>query len=394
VNPNFEAASALPTHPDNDIAGSPPAVQVAQRAAGERPGVALTGQWTTLGLLNRITGLEAELAHHSAKSKASWDLSKLERLDHTGALLLWRTWGRVLPENVLIPTTLRTYFTRLSQQTSEESERREPKRGIVLGIEHLGRALIGLGVQVRDIVGLIGRMLLDLVELVRRPQSWPVREITAGVFRAGPQAMGILALVGFLIGVVLSYLSGDQLRRFGADLYVVNLLGIGCVREIGPLLAAILVAGRSGSSITAQLGVMRLNEELDALTTIGIAYTQRLVLPKVLALAISQPLVGLWTSGVALAGGMVAAHFTLGVGYTYFLDAIPGVVPIANYWIGLGKGVVFGAIIALVACHFGLRIKPNTESLGAGTTRSVVVAITCVLVADAVFAVLFSHVGI
>jgi len=220
-----------------------------------------------------------------------------------------------------------------------------------------------------------------------------VREISLGVFHAGPQAMGILALVGFLIGVVLSYLSGDQLRRFGADLYVVNLLGIGCVRELGPLLAAILVAGRSGSSITAQLGVMRLNEELDALTTIGIAYTQRLILPKVLALAISQPLVGLWTSVVALAGGMVAAHFRLGVGYSYFLDAIPRVVPIANFWIGLGKSVVFGAIIALVACHFGLRIKPNTESLGAGTTSSVVVAITCVLVADAVFAVLFSHVG-
>ena len=118
-----------------------------------------------------------------------------------------------------------------------------------------------------------------------------------------------------------------------------------------------------------------------------------MILPRVLALAISQPLVGLWTSGVALAGGMVAAHFSLGVGYSYFLDAIPSGVPIANYWIGLGKGVVFGAIIALVACHFGLRIKPNTESLGAGTTSSVVVAISCVLVADAVFAVLFSHVG-
>jgi len=393
VNPNFEASSALPIQPDNDFAGSPPAVQMAERAVDGRPCVALTGQWTTLGLVSRVAGLEAEFARHSANATASWDLSELERLDHTGALLLWRTWGRVLPERLLIPAALRAYFTRLSRESFGESERHEAKRRIVRGIERLGRGPIGLVAEGRDVVGLIGRLLLDLVGLVRRPRSWPVREITAGVFHAGPQAMGILALVGFLIGVVLSFLSGDQLRRFGAELYVVNLLGIGCVREIGPLLAAILVAGRSGSSITAQLGVMRLNEELDALTTIGIAYTQRLILPKVLALAISQPLVGLWTSGVALAGGMVAAHFTLGVGYTYFLDAIPGVVPIANYWIGLGKGVVFGAIIALVACHFGLRIKPNTESLGAGTTSSVVVAITCVLVADALFAVVFSHVG-
>jgi phospholipid/cholesterol/gamma-HCH transport system permease protein len=242
-------------------------------------------------------------------------------------------------------------------------------------------------------VQLIGRLVLDLLDLARNPQYWPGREISAGVYRAGAQALGILALVGFLIGVVLSYLSGDQLRRFGAELYVVNLLGIACVREVGPLLAAILVAGRSGSSITAQLGVMRLNEELDALTTIGIAYTQRLVLPKVLALAIAQPLVGLWTSAVALTGGMVAAHVSLDVGYRYFLDAVPSVVPIANYWIGLGKGVVFGTIIALVACHFGLRMKPDTESLGAGTTSSVVVAISCVLIADALFAVIFSHLG-
>jgi len=355
--------------------------------------VALTGQWTTLGLAHCLAGLKAELAHHSADPEVSWDLSGLEKLDHTGALLLWRTWGRVLPEKLLLPATMRAYFTRLSRESNEQTAQAEPRRGIVRGVERLGRGLIGLVAQLRDGVGLIGRVLLDLVELVRRPRSWPVREISAAVFHAGPQAMGILALVGFLIGVVLSYLSGDQLRRFGADLYVVNLLGIGCVRELGPLLAAILVAGRSGSSITAQLGVMRLNEELDALTTIGIAYTQRLILPRVLALAISQPLVGLWTSAVALAGGMVAAHFRLGVGYAYFLDAIPGVVPIANFWIGLGKSVVFGAIIALVACHFGLRIKPNTESLGAGTTSSVVIAITCVLVADAVFAVLFSHAG-
>jgi phospholipid/cholesterol/gamma-HCH transport system permease protein len=380
------------TQPDNDIARSPPELQLT-RHAGEHRGVALSGQWTTLGLARRVSGLKTDLARHSADPDVWWDLSRLENLDQTGALLLWRAWGRVLPKNPGIPARLCAYFTRLSEKPAQARERSEAGPRILRAVEGLGRGLIGLIAQLRDMIGLIGRLLLDLVELVRRPRSWPVREITAGVFRAGPQAMGILALVGFLIGVVLSFLSGDQLRRFGADLYVVNLLGIGSVRELGPLLAAILVAGRSGSSITAQLGVMRLNEELDALTTIGVAYTQRLILPRVLALAISQPLVGLWTSAVALAGGMVAAHFRLGVSYAYFLDAIPGVVPIANFWLGLGKSVVFGGIIAMVACHFGLRIKPNTESLGAGTTSSVVVAITCVLVADAVFGVLFSHVG-
>jgi phospholipid/cholesterol/gamma-HCH transport system permease protein len=314
-------------------------------------------------------------------------------LDGTGALLLWRAWGRALPERLVIPAVLKEYFTRLPSGVVEEAQRLSLRRELAQPVARLGQGLLSLIEQLREMVWLIGRLLLDLLSVAKHPGRWPGREISAAVYRAGAQAIGILALVGFLIGVVLSYLSGDQLRNFGAEMYVVNLLGIACIRELGPLLAAILVAGRSGSSITAQLGVMRLNEELDALTTIGIPYTQRLILPKVIALALSQPLVGLWTSVIALLGGMFAAHLSLDVGYYYFLDAVPKVVPIANYWIGLGKSVVFGVIIALVACHFGLRMKPNTESLGAGTTSSVVVAISSVLVADAVFAVLFAHVG-
>ena len=165
------------------------------------------------------------------------------------------------------------------------------------------------------------------------------------------------------------------------------------VRELGPLLAAILVAGRSGSSMTAQLGVMRVTEELDAMLVMGLPHGFRLIMPKVLALAIAMPLLVIWTDAVALAGGMIAAKVELGLSPIYFLQKLPSAVPIANYWIGLGKGLVFGSLIALVACHFGLRIKPNTESLGEGTTISVVTAITVVILADAVFAIVFSDVG-
>ena len=328
-----------------------------------------------------------------AHPRVTWDLSALDKLDQTGAMILWRAWGRSFPERLSIPSALKQHFARLAGAEVTGDERPPRRLMAQRPVVRLGEGFLGFLDQLRELVALFGRLLLDLLDLVRHPTRWPAREISAQIYRAGAQAMGILALVGFLIGVVLSYLSGDQLRRFGAEMYVVDLLGIACVRELGPLLAAILVAGRSGSSITAQLGVMRLNEELDALTTIGVPYTQRLILSKVIALAVSQPLVGLWTSAIALLGGMFAAHLSLGVGYYYFLDGVPRVVPIANYWIGLGKGVVFGVIIALVACHFGLRVKPNTESLGAGTTSSVVVAISAVLVADAVFAVVFQHVG-
>jgi phospholipid/cholesterol/gamma-HCH transport system permease protein len=193
---------------------------------------------------------------------------------------------------------------------------------------------------------------------------------------------------------VLSYLTGEQLRTYGAEIFIINLLGVSIIRELGPVLAAILIAGRSGSVMTAQLGVMRVTEELDAMQVMGIPHTVRLILPKMIALAIAMPLIILWTDTVALFGGMMAAQVQLGLDYRFFLSALPEAVPLANLWLGLGKGVVFGLLVALVACHFGLRIEANTESLGQGTTSSVVTAITVVIIVDAVFAVMFSSVGV
>ncbi|EQD61715.1 ABC transporter permease protein, partial [mine drainage metagenome] len=155
-----------------------------------------------------------------------------------------------------------------------------------------------------------------------------------------------------LIGLVVSYLSSIELRAYGAQSFIVDIVGLGVVRELGPMLAAILVAGRSGSSMTAQLGVMRLTQELDALTAMGISPTVRLVLPKVLALLITMPLLVVWTDALALAGGMVAAKAQLGLGFLYFLGALPGAVPLVNLWIGLGKGAVFGVLVGLTAGHF------------------------------------------
>ena len=183
-------------------------------------------------------------------------------------------------------------------------------------------------------------------------------------------------------GVVLAYLMSQQLRQFGADAFIVNILGVSLIRELGPVLAAILIAGRSGSAITAQIGVMRVTEELDAMLVMGISHGFRLILPKVLALAIAMPLLILWTDAVSLFGGMVAAKIQLDLSMSYFFGALPSAVKIANLWIGLGKGIVFGILIALVGCHYGLGVKPNTESLGQGTTASVVTSITVVILVD------------
>ena len=202
------------------------------------------------------------------------------------------------------------------------------------------------------------------------------------------------ALVGFLIGVVLSFLSSLQLKTFGADIYIVNLLGISIIRELGPVIVAVLVAGRSGSSMTAQLGVMRVTEEIDALATMGVSRSLRLVLPKVMALSVVMPLLVVWCAAAGLVGGMLSANLQMGLDYGYFVSALPRVVPLANLWIGLGKGFVFGLLIALIACHRGLLVRPNTESLSSETTASVVASITVVIIVDAVFAVLTRNVGL
>jgi phospholipid/cholesterol/gamma-HCH transport system permease protein len=156
----------------------------------------------------------------------------------------------------------------------------------------------------------------------------------------------------------------------------------------------VLVAGRSGSAMTAQIGVMRVTEEIDALSTMGISRTIRVVLPKVLGLTVAMPLVVMWASSVALLGGMLSAMLQLDLSFIYFIENLPRAVPVANLIIGLSKGLVFGFVIALVACYFGLRVKPNTESLSANTTRAVVTAITTVILADAIFAVLTRQIGV
>ena len=206
--------------------------------------------------------------------------------------------------------------------------------------------------------------------------------------------MPITALVGFLIGVVLAYLMSQQLRKFGADAFIVDVLGIALIRELAPVLAAILIAGRSGSSITAQIGVMRVTEELDAMRVMGIAQGYRLVMPRAIAMAIAMPLITVWTTLAALLGGILAADLAMGITPAYFVSALPATVEVANLTLAMCKAMVFGVLIALVGCHYGLRIKPNTESLGEGTTASVVTSITVVILVDALFAVVFKDVGI
>ncbi len=355
----------------------------------------MSGDWTLRLLTPVLAHIRGRLTAVSGDAALAivWDLSGVTRLDSFGALLLWRSWGRRIPPQIVLPARLESIFTRLAS-LGDGTLPVEPPYRFLDATAHLGGLLFGLVHHLTNFVALIGQLLLDLLYLLRSREHWPLLEMSANFYKVGVKAMPVTALVGFLIGVVMSYLSALQLRAFGADVFIVNILGLGIIRELGPVLVSVLVAGRSGSAMTAQLGVMRVTEEIDALATMGISRHVRLVLPKVVALALAMPLLTLWGSAVAIFGGMVSANLQLDMSYDYFLNALPKAVPLANVVIGLGKGAVFGLLIALVACHFGLRVKPNTESLSANTTASVVTSITVVIIVDAIFAIATRSIGL
>ncbi len=353
----------------------------------------LLGRWTAAqlsrdGLLQQ---LRLQLPNQSLTA-THWDLRLIQRLDHIGAQLLWNHWGRVWPAQIELMPSQRAVLQRVAQFTSSKPMHVQPS--LLTRFLSLGEIILTVISHLRGFTRLIGQLFIDLLRFARAPKEAPWRDISGHLFHIGATAMPITALVGFLIGVVLAYLSAQQLKQFGADAFIVDLLGISLVRELGPMLAAILIAGRSGSAITAQIGVMRVTEELDAMRVMGIPHGFRLVMPRAIALAIAMPLIAVWTTAMALLGGMLAADIALQISPQFFLQALPKAVEISNLTLAMSKSVVFGILIALIGCHYGLRIKPNTESLGQGTTASVVTSITVVILVNAVFAIVFKDVGL
>ena len=352
----------------------------------------LTGQAVWTALTAQLNTLTANADSSGTKSTIRWDLQQIEKMDHLGAQVLWNHWGRSWPQRLLIEPSQRALL-----ETVEKFSINPPPARLSGWTEPfliLGGRVFRLLDHGKGLVRLIGQLLLDIIRLIKHPGQGPWRDLSGHLYHIGATALPITALVGFLIGVVLAYLISQQLRQFGADAFIVNILGISLIRELGPVLAAILIAGRSGSAITAQIGVMRVTEELDAMRVMGIAKGFRLVMPRALALGIVMPLISVWTTLAALLGGMLAAKVAMGITPSFFINALPEAVQVANLTLATAKSVVFGLLIALIGCHFGLRVKPNTESLGQGTTASVVTSITVVILVDALFAVLFKNVGI
>jgi phospholipid/cholesterol/gamma-HCH transport system permease protein len=256
-------------------------------------------------------------------------------------------------------------------------------------------ANIGLGAaaaaeQVVAMLGFVGESAVAFAGCLAHPARIRWRVVLYNIRRAGFDALPIVGLLSFLLGIVVAYQGADQLRRYGANIFVVDLVGLSMLREFAPLITAIIIAGRSGSAFAAQIGTMAVTEEIDAMRTIGIAPLELLVLPKIVALAIALPLLTVFADVLGVCGGMIMARAQLGVGFGEFLDRFVKAIGMSAYLIGIGKAPAFAAIITVVGCFQGFRTKGGADSVGRQTTRSVVQSIFLVIVADALFSIVFS----
>ena len=357
--------------------------------------VVAAGDW----VISEVAQLDEQLAKLRAATAhtATIDARQITHLDTAGSWLLLRTQRALEAEGLPRPELLvPPHYADLLAKVSDGLEFRTPAPGrkgpwLYIVLDRIGRETLRILAQGYQIVGFLGQISLETTEAILQPQRvlpWPA--LATQIEDCGLTALPILGLLAFLLGIVIAYQGAGQLKRFGAEIYTVNLLGVAVLREIGGLIAAIIVAGRSGSAFTAQIGTMRVNDEIDAMQTMGLNVVELLVLPRVLALLIVLPLLTLYADIMGLFGGYIMTYSDLGLTFPAFLSQLQSAVTLSTLMVGLIKAPVFAAIIGLVGCFEGLRVERNAESVGRLTTRSVVEAVFLVIVFDAGFSILFS----
>jgi phospholipid/cholesterol/gamma-HCH transport system permease protein len=328
------------------------------------------------------------------------DASGISRLDSAGAWLLLRTRrgleaGGAKVSAFHLPELYQPLLKSLDQPHKAEPRKSRIPSGWRGRLYKIGRATVHAYTQAIEILAYLGRVSVETAEAIASPKgNLRIHALFHQVEETGINALPIVGLLAFLIGVVLAYQGADQLKRFGAEVFTINLLGVGVLREIGGLITAIIVAGRSGSAFTAQIGTMRVNEEIDAMQTMGINTVDTLVLPRILGLVIALPLLTFYSDIMGLLGGAFMCYFQLGITIPVFLRQLHEAITFNTMMVGLIKAPVFAFVIALVGCYEGFQVERNAASVGLLTTRSVVEGIFLVIVLDAAFSVMFSVLGI
>ena len=359
--------------------------------------IAATGDWT----IQTAEGIRKAVGQvvTGGERRIAVDLSGLGAVDTVGALLVRRLRDQLSqPGRDVDLAGLQEKHAALLERVmlAGEIEPLEPerRRPFFEWIERVGRASCDAYREAVDLLDFLGVTAVSVWRSIVRPTRIRFVPVFSHIERVGFNALPIIGLLSFLIGIVVAYQGTYQLRRFGAEIFTIDLLGVSVLREMGVLLAAIIVAGRSGSAFAAQIGTMKVNQEIDAMRTLGLDPVELLVLPRLVALLIAMPLLAVYADVMGVLGGSVMVVVTLDVSFFQFLEHLQSAVPPANFWIGLVKAPVFGCVIALTGCREGLKVAGSAESVGHHTTRAVVISIFLVIVADALFSILFSPFGI
>jgi len=360
---------------------------------GEGPGPSGANRYRISGALTitRAGSTERELA--ALRDPLTIDLAGVHKMDTVGAWLIHRA---VRDRGATVVGATPDQQQLLEQVAEADHPTRtypEQSNSASRALAELGEWTVDAGRTLVGLLGFLGAMIVAIGAIIRHPKRFRLNAVVQRFDLVGVRALGIIGLMTFLIGIVIGQQGAVQLASFGAEVYTINLIGRLSVRELATLMTAIMVAGRSGSAFAAQLGTMKITEEIDAMRTIGVSPVEALVIPRMLAAVVMMPLLSFYAMLMSILGGGIYVWIDLGIAPATFIQRIGEVVPVTDLWVGLIKAPVFGFIIALAGCFQGMQVKGNSEEVGIRTTAAVVQAIFLVIVLDAVFAVFFSSVG-
>ena len=358
----------------------------------------LCGSWTAANavMLERLSDAVAPQLDRSIIVRL--DMTEVRELDTLGAWLLEKMSRRAVSVGHRADVVgVSDNYAGLIEEVRQVNRRTRtpvpPHNPVVAKISDIGRSTLGAGEDVTAFLQMLGALCIAILGVLRRPRSLRLTSLTYQFYRVCWQAIPIVVLITFLIGAIIAQQGIFHFRKFGADSYVVDMVGILVLRELGVLIVAIMVAGRSGSAYTAELGSMKMREEIDALSTMGLDPIEVLMLPRIIALICALPILSFIGSMAALYGGGLVAWFYGGMGPAIFIARLHDAVSVTHFEVGIIKAPFMALVIGIVACSEGLRVKGSAESLGKQTTTSVVKSIFLVIVLDGLFAVFFASIG-